>query len=160
MKILHKKSNELHEAVIELVKDEDWEIIDRSGQFEFIWRREKKYLVHKIRLQLEEEILGLISIEDIPKEYRIHIRLIESGNRNKGKKKEYDFVAGCLIAHSCEIAFEKDYDGFVSLKPKTEIEGLYKNKYGFRQMGQLLYTELSNSEALIKKYINDEKGKA
>jgi len=31
MKVLHRKTNEQHEAVIELVKDEDWEIIDKSG---------------------------------------------------------------------------------------------------------------------------------
>jgi hypothetical protein len=122
-----------------------------------VWRKEKKYLVHKIRLKLEDEILGLIALEDIPKEYRIHIRLIENSNKNKGNKKEYDFVAGCLIARSCEIAFEKNYDGFVSLKPKSEIRGLYKNKYGFQNMGNLLYTELSNSEELIKKYLQDGK---
>ena len=151
MKILHKETDELHEAVIELVEDEDWEIINKSGEFEFNWRKEKGYLVHKIRLELEEEILGLISVEEIPKEYRLHIRLVENSNSNKGKGKKYDYVAGCLIAHTCEIAFEKEYDGFVSLKPKTEIEGLYKNKYGFKEMGQFLYTELNNSETLIKK---------
>lgn len=156
MKILHKKSNTLHEAVIELVKDEDWEIINNSGQFEFSWKKEKKFLVHKIKLKLEDEILGLMSIEDVPKEYRIHIRLIENSNKNKGKGKEYDFIAGCLIARSCEISFEKNYGGFVSLKPKTELENLYKNKYGFEVMGSLLYTELSNSENLIKKYLKDE----
>jgi hypothetical protein len=157
MKILHKKSKRLHEAVIELVQNEDWEIIEKSGQFEFNWRKEKKYLVHKIGLKIEDEILGLIALEDIPKEYRIHIRLIENSNKNKGTNKEYDFVAGCLIARSCQIAFEKDYDGFVSLKPKSEIRVLYKNKYGFRNMGNLLYTELSNSEELIKKYLYDGK---
>ncbi len=33
MKILHKETNELHEAVIELVKDEDWEIIEKWDSF-------------------------------------------------------------------------------------------------------------------------------
>lgn len=157
MRILYKKSNSLHEAVIELVQNEDWEIIEASGQFEFNWRKEKEYLVHKIRLKLEDEILGLIALEDIPKEYRIHIRLIENSNKNKGTDKEYDFVAGCLIARSCEIAFEKKYDGFVSLKPKSELRELYKNKYGFQSMGNLLYTELSNSEKLIRKYVQNGK---
>ena len=156
MRVLHRKTNEQHEAVIELVKDEDWEIIDKSGQFEFNWRAEKNYLVQKIRLKLEDEILGLISIEDIPKELRLHIRLIESNKLNKGRDKEYDYVAGCLIAHTCKVSFEKEYDGFVSLKPKTELVELYKNKYGFREMGQFLYTELSNSETLIKKYLGHE----
>lgn len=157
MKVLHKKDEILHEAVVELVQNEDWEIIDKSGQFEFNWKEEKQYLVHKIRLNIENEILGLIALENIPKEYRIHIRLIENSNKNKGTNKEYDFVAGCLIARSCQIAFEKEYDGFVSLKPKSALRGFYQRKYGFQNMGNLLYTELSNSEALIKKYLNDGK---
>lgn len=94
-----------------------------------------------------------MAIEDIPKEYRIHIRLIENSNSNKGKGKEYDNIAGCLIAHICEIAFEKNYDGFVSLKPKSEIIGLYISKYGFKAMGNYLFTELNNSELLIEKYL-------
>lgn len=157
MKILHKKSKNLHEAVIELVQNEDWDIIEQSGQFDFNWRKEKKYIVHKIRLEIEDEILGLIALEDILKEYRIHIKLIENSNKNKGSKKKYDFIAGCLIARSCEIAFEKEYDGFVSLAPKTELIGHYIKKYGFQNMGQLLFTELNNSEKLIKKYLNDGK---
>ncbi len=82
---------------------------------------------------------------------------IENSNSNKGRGKNYGFVAGCLIARTCEIAFEKNYDGFVSLEPKTELRSLYKNKYGFREMGNYLYTELSNSERLIQKYLRDGK---
>jgi len=156
MKILHKKTNEYHEAIIELVEDEDWQIIKKSGDFVFNWNKEKDYLVHKIRLQLEDKILGLISVKDIPKEYRLHIHLIENSNPNKGREKIYDNIAGCMIAHTCQIAFEKNYDGFVSLKSKTEIINLYKDKYGFEEMGQLLFTELKNSESLIKKYLINE----
>lgn len=157
MKILHRKSGELHEATIELVQNEDWEIIEKSGKFLFNWKKEKKRIVQKIRRKIESEVLGLVSFEDIPKEFRIHIHLIENSNSNKGRHKEYDFVAGCLIARTCEIAFEKNYDGFVSLEPKTELVSLYKEKYGFRAMGNYLYTELSNSELLIQKYLRDEK---
>lgn len=157
MKIQHRKSGELLEAVIELVQDEDWEIIDNSGQFIFNWKNEKRRIVQKIRLKIESEILGLIAIEEIPKEYRIHIHLIENNKSNKGREKKYDHVAGCLIAHTCELAFEKNYGGFVSLEPKTELISLYKKKYGFKEMGTYLYTELSNSEELIKKYLGNDR---
>ena len=43
---------------------------------------------------------------------------LSNSNTNKGENKEYDYVAGCLIAYACEIAFNNGYDGFVSLKPK------------------------------------------
>lgn len=157
MKVLHQQTNELHEAIIELVQNEDWELIDKSGQFVFNWKKEKKRIVHKIRLSIANEILGLISIEDFPKECRIHIHLIENSNENKGKNKKYDYSAGCLIARTCEIAFEKEYEGFVSLESKTKLIDYYKTKYGFREMGRLLYLELNNSERLIKKYLKNDR---
>lgn len=156
MKLLNTKSNEYHNGVIELINEEDWEIIDNQGYFKFNWNKEKVYLVYKLKLLEEDKILGLISLEDISKEYRIHIQLLENSDSNKGKGKEYDYIAGCLIAYACELAFNNGYDGFVSLKPKTEIIGIYIKKYGFKIMGQYLFTDLINSEYLIKKYLENE----
>lgn len=112
-------------------------------------------MVHKIKLKLEEEILGLIAIQDFPNELRLHIKLLENAKHSRGKEKTYKQVAGCLIAHTCQMAFEKDYDDFVSLHPKTALEDHYHSKYGFKEMGIFIYTELDNSEKLIKKYLND-----
>ena len=102
---------------------------------------------------MEKRILGLLSIEDIPKELRIHIRLIEVNSDDVGKQKDYENIAGCLIAFTCKQSFKKNYDGFVSLYSKTELKRLYREKYGFEELGMNLYTELSNSEDLIKKYL-------
>lgn len=157
MKLLHKKSGKYYDGEIEPVNEEDLKMIEEQGEFEFDWRKETTtYLVYKLKLFDDDKILGLISLKDVPREYRLHIQLLESSNSNKGKSKKYDYIAGCLIAHACEIAFNKNYDGFVSLKPKTEIISLYQNKYGFTSMGQYLFTELSNSEYLIKKYLENE----
>ena len=155
MKLLHLKSGDLHEAVIELVQDEDWVVIEENENFEFNWLKEKKYLVHKITLKLERGILGLVSIEDIPKELRLFIRLIEIGNKHRGKGKEYDRVAGCLFAFTCNLAFQRNYNGFISLIPKTELVNHYKSKYGFGEFGNHLYLELEKSENLIKKYLEN-----
>lgn len=153
MKIVHKKSGKLVEAVIELVEDEDWKVIERDKRFGFKWIKEKSQIVHKIRLSVEKRILGLLSIEDIPKELRLHIRLIEVNANDIGRQKEYENIAGCLIAFTCKQSFKKNYDGFVSLYSKTELRKLYTEKYGFQELGMNLYTELSNSEELIKKYL-------
>lgn len=153
MKIVHKKSGKLVEAVIELVEEEDWKIIVKDKRFGFKWIKEKKQIVHKIRLSVEKQILGLLSIEDIPKELRLHIRLIEVNSNDIGRQKEYENIAGCLIAFTCKQSFKKNYDGFVSLYSKTELKRLYIEKYGFEELGMNLYTELSNSEELIKKYL-------
>ncbi len=153
MKIIHKKTGKLVEAVIELVEEEDWKIIANDKRFGFKWIKEKKQIVHKIRLSVEKRILGLLSIEDIPKELRLHIRLIEVNSNDIGRQKEYENIAGCLIAFTCKQSFKKNYDGFVSLYSKTELKRLYTEKYGFEELGMNLYTELSNSEELIKKYL-------
>ena len=155
MKILHKKSGNLHEAVIELVEDSDWEAVGKSKKFGFRWLKEKSHIVYKIRLVAEEEILGLISIEDIPKELRIHVRLIEVSSENRGENKKHDRIAGCLFAFTCRLAFKKKYEGYVSLYSKTELIEHYKKKYGFREFGMNLYTELTNSEELVKKYLGN-----
>ena len=54
-----------------------------------------------------------MSLVDYPDEYRIHINLIEIGKDNRGKQKEIEHIAGCLIAFACQIAFDKNYFGFV-----------------------------------------------
>ena len=82
MKVLHLESGILFVATIELVENEDWELIEKSG--------------------------------------------------------------------------EKNYGGFVSLEPKTELTAHYKIQYGFDVMGRYLFTELANSERLIQKYHLDE----
>lgn len=69
--------------------------------------------------------------------------------------KRYDNVAGCLLAFTCRLAFKKGYEGYVSLYSKTELTEYYKNKYGFREFGNNLYTELSNSERLIQKHLKN-----
>ena len=154
MRILHAKSGRFHEAAIEIVKKEDWKKIkQQSDQFDFDWMKERKHTVYQLKLIDNNTLLGLVAIIDIPKEYRLHIQLIENTRSNTGKKKEYDFIAGCLIAHVCRLAFSKNYEGFVSLEPKTVLEKLYKERYGFKEMGKLLYIELENSTALIKKYL-------
>lgn len=156
MKIRHRKSGELLEAVIELVEDEDWSKIKQQGNFGFKWAKEKNRIVHKIRLALEEEILGLISVEDVPRELRIHVRLIEVNRKDRGRDKRYEGIAGCLFAFTCKASFRKGYEGFVSLYPKTALVEYYKNQYGFRELGNQLYVELQSSEALIQKYLNGE----
>lgn len=156
MKILDINNKTFQEVTIELIQMEDWEGIVSSNLFIFDWTLEQKKIIYKISIKSTNEIQGLVAIQDIPKEYRLHIHLIENSNPNKGRKKRYDYVAGCLIAYICQLAFEKDYEGFVSLEPKTELVTLYKDKYGFRTMGSLLYTALENSELLIKKYLNNE----
>ena len=57
-----------------------------------------------------------------------------------------------LIALACEKAFAIGYDGYVCLKPKTELKDHYFTKYGFQFTRLFLITEGKNSLKLIDKY--------
>jgi hypothetical protein len=155
VKLINLYSNRAFEAEIVEVDDEEFEMLRNSDQFEFDWYKEKGSEVYKIVEQYQDtpEIFGLISISDITDEFRIHINLVENSNDNKGKNKKNDRVAGCLLAFACSIAFERGYLGFTSLVPKTELIGLYVNKYGFQQYGRQLVIDQQDAIGLIKKYL-------
>lgn len=153
MKLLYTQTQEEFEAEIVEIDKKDLKRIVKSKQFQFDWSKEKN--VFKI-VSLEDEnseILGLISIINIPEELRILINLVENANDNKGKNKKVDRVAGCLLAFAVQIAFEKGYLGFTSLVPKTELINLYIRKYGFSQFGRQLAIEKKEAIKLIQKYL-------
>ncbi len=90
---------------------------------------------------------------DFPKEYRIHVNLLEVSSENVGNKKQYRNIAGCLIAYCCRLSFERGYGGFVSLIPKTQLIRHYQEKYGFEQFGRQLAVHSATSERIIQKYL-------
>lgn len=155
MKLIYIETQEQFEAEIQEIEEKDFGEIKKSKRFEFDWTKEKDYHVFKIVKSHEEkpEILGLISLIDIPEELRILINLVENSNENKGKKKKIDKIAGCLLAFAVQVAFEKGYLGFTSLVPKTELIELYVKKYGFSQYGRQLAIERRAAIKLIQKYL-------
>jgi len=153
MKLHNRKTNRNIEIDILEVEQEDYARITKSKRFEFEWLLEKEYQVFKLISLENEKILGLISLINIPEEFRIHISLIENSNENKGKRKEIDGIAGCLIAYAVQLAFGKGYQGFTSLVPKTKLISLYVKKYGFSQYGRQLAIDGSAAIQLVKKYL-------
>ncbi len=144
-------------SAIEEVSKSDHRWIASSLDFRFDWEQERGNEVYKISLLNEKyEVLGLISLIDVPNEYRIHLNVIETSDRHRGRKKTIENIAGCLIAFSCKLAFERQYDGFVSLQPKTKLNDYYQGEYGFRQYGRLLAVEQELSRKLILEYLSDE----
>jgi len=157
MNIKNKRSGNNLEASIEEVEFADYKKIEENENFTFDWFLEERNEVYKIFLSGEDnDILGLISLMDIPEELRIHINLIEVAKIHVGEQKRLDNIAGCLIAFACSIAFKRGYGGFVSFLPKTKLIDLYQDKYGFRQFGRMLAMQFERSKLLIDKYIGDE----
>ena len=119
----------------------------------FNWKEEKDQELYKLKIVGTSDILGLVSIERIPNEWRIHIRLLTVSIENKGAGKNYEHIAGNLITYVSKIAV-KEYGELacVSLKPKGVIAQHYINKYGMNVTGATLSIEILEIFELIKQY--------
>ncbi len=156
MNLIDINTGERLKGVIEKATQEDFKKIKTGRKFSFNWEVESENKVYKIRLKKDKEILGLISLVDYPNEFRIHINLLESSKKQRGKEKSILNIPGCLIAFTCKEAFKNGYEGFVSLTPKTELVEYYNKTYGFLPVGNQMAVLEEISESLIIKYLGDE----
>lgn len=63
----------------------------------FDWKYEQSQEVYKLNIVGSSDILRLVSVERIPEEWRIHIRLITVSKENKGGDQDYENIAGNLV---------------------------------------------------------------
>lgn len=156
MKLLRIATGEKVEATIERLSARQIKQLKGSKKFLFDWSIEVEKEVYQISLVGGSNTLGLMSLVDVAEELRIHINLIESSEENKGSAKQYDHIPGCLIAFACQMAFEKGYDGFVSLIAKTKLIDYYRNKFGFSSMGTHMVVFGASAQEIIIKYSQHE----
>jgi hypothetical protein len=138
------------------VESTDYKLLTKARYF-FDWNEEKGQEIYKLVLEGQNDILGLVSIERYPKEWRIHIRLLTVSAENKGGQKVYEKIAGNLIAFVSKIAVT-DFGEFacVSLRPKSAIAKHYITKYKMNVTGMTLSLEVPEIIKLINEYDHDE----
>lgn len=155
MTIVEISTGKKLQVEIALVEDVDYKTLNKTRYF-FNWKAEKQFEVYKLYIINSNEILGLISLERIPSEWRVHIRLLTVSIENQGKRKIYDKIAGNLIAYAAVIALE-DYAELacVSLRPKTELAKHYSDKYNMRLTGLTLSIEVPELLNLVNEYDHD-----
>lgn len=155
MKIIDISTGEKHPIDILPVEIEEFQALKKDRYF-FDWRIEKNQEVYKLQIKGLSDILGLVSIERIPQEWRIHIRLLTVSKENKGNDKKYDNIAGNLIAHVAKIAVREFGElACVSLRPKSRIAQHYIDKYKMNVTGMTLSIEVPEIIDLINCYDND-----
>lgn len=154
MKISLAKTGAKMTAVIKPVEEEDFRFLTKK-RFSFSWRHFKgSYGIFKLCLKGEDDILGVMAMEDFPEDKRIEIKLLASSLENVGQGKIYDGIAGCLIAYACREAVKRyAYDACVSLIPKTILKPKYISKYGMQNAGRHVFLEGQSLINLIKKYL-------
>jgi len=152
MTIIETSSRVEHQIEITPIEDVDYKVLTKSRYF-FDWKVEQAYEVYKLQIVGSSEILGLISLERIPDEWRVHIRLLTVSMENKGKDKKYDKIAGNLIAFSSKIAVSEYAEyACVSLRPKSQIAEHYIDKYNMISTGMTLSIEVPEILTLINLY--------
>lgn len=155
MTIQETSSGKIYNVEILLLEDIDFKSIDKKRYF-FDWKTEKAYEIYKLKIINSNDILGIISLERIPQEWRIHIRLLTVSLENKGANKKFDNIAANLIAHAAKIAVAEYAElACVSLKPKSNIAQHYIDKYNMNITGMTLSLEVPEILNLINTYDNE-----
>ena len=83
MKIVDTSTGKEYPVEILPVESEDFDSLGKVRYF-FDWRIERNQEVYKLQMTGSSDILGLVSMERIPNEWRIHIRLLTVSKENKG----------------------------------------------------------------------------
>ena len=155
MIIVNTETGQSHQVKIETVESRDFKRITKRKYF-FDWKEEKDQELYKLRIVESNDILGLVSCERIPEEWRIHIRLLTVSYENKGRDKKYENITGNLITFISKIAVREYAElACVSLKPKGEIAQHYIDKYGMNITGVTLSVEITEILNLINTYDHD-----
>jgi hypothetical protein len=156
MNVVDVSTGKVYPIEILPVESTDYKSLSKTRYF-FDWKEEKKQEIYKLVMKGQNDILGLVSIERIPSEWRIHIRLLTVSSENKGEKKVFDKIAGNLIAFVSKIALA-EFGEFacVSLRPKSSIVPHYITKYNMNVTGMTLSLEVPEIINLINQYDHDE----
>lgn len=152
MKIINTSTEKVYLVEILSVEDEDFNSLGEERYF-FDWETERNQEIYKLQIVGSKDILGLMSLERIPEEWRIHVRLLTVSKENKGRNKQFDNITGNLLAYAAKLAV-KDYGELacISLRPKTQIADHYIRKYGMTVTGLTLSIEVPDILTLINTY--------
>lgn len=153
MFVVDVETGVLYPVEISRIDSTDFKSLNSERCF-FDWESEKSYEIYKLCLSVsKKDILGLISLERISDEWRVHIRLLTVSKENKGKEKQYDRITGNLLAYAAKIAAEEYAEmACLSLKPKSQIAKHYIETYGMNITGMTLSLEFPEIVGLINKY--------
>ncbi|MFK7786020.1 MAG: N-acetyltransferase [Crocinitomicaceae bacterium] len=141
MYIINTESTDLIDIEILPIEERDFDRIEEDRYF-FNWREEEDYHVYKLMISGRDDILGLASFGFIDEESRVEIRLLAVSSENRGERKKYDRIAGCLIGFAARIALRM-YRTLpcLSLEPKTELREYYKKKYYMKDGGRSVFCD-------------------
>ncbi len=128
--------------------------------WKFNWNqlfKTKGAMFYKLTLEVTPGIIEAMLMLSIVNGEMVYMNDIEVAPHNYGSNGKYDFAAGCMIAFACTQAFLKgkgNYAGYLTFESKTELIGLYQNKYGATwAMRNKMFIDPVAGKRLIEKYL-------
>jgi hypothetical protein len=126
----------------------------------FNWRRQfalPNSKAFKIVTGNPERIEGLMIFQILNKE-EPYMAYLESAPHNRGNKKEFDYVAGCLIAKACQLSTLEGaghFRGFLSFQcMDEEVIRVYHHKYGaYRVNKTYMFIDPKTGNELVDRYL-------
>jgi hypothetical protein len=154
MEIVHTKTGVIETVEIREAQPEDIRKLTKVT-FAFNWLKESKTAkIFVLNIQGQHDILGAVSFNTVPQEFRIEINVLASSIENVGKTKMYAGIAGCLLAYICRLSVLLfGENACVSLVPKTKLREHYITEYGMIDAGWQMYVEGASLMNLMNKYL-------
>lgn len=150
---------ERFETDIQPLNVQDLKVLVKKSGWKFNWRKEYKendHRIYKLCVVGEDEIQGVISMED--KTDHMYVRLLENAPFNIGQNQLYRGVAGNLMAFACLQSLKAGYGGVVSFDSKSNLIKHYLSSLGAVLLGGQRMAIFENAAAkLINMYYKNYK---
>ncbi|HVY73244.1 MAG TPA: hypothetical protein VG890_00350 [Puia sp.] len=154
MEIKNTRTGESETVEVREAQMEDIRKLTKK-RFAFNWSAEfRKSKIYVLNIAGQNDILGAVSVNFVPEEFRIEINLLASSKENVGEKKDYEGIAGCLLAYVCRMSvllFKED--ACVSLIPKTILRAHYIADYNMIDAGKQVYVDGKRLIDLMNKFL-------
>ena len=156
--LVDRITGEIIDTNYSIVKKSELKSLKKKG-WNFNWLAEdlSDATIYKLTLKNDDEIQGLIAVNDYPKDKALYINLAESAPSNIGLNKKYEGVGGHLFAIAAQVSLLKGYGGFLFLDAKnTELVEYYSQKFGAILLGMphpyRMFIDEENAQKLLKIY--------
>jgi hypothetical protein len=169
VRIRHRESGELVNAIIRRAVPRQMPSLHDGWRFNFD-RHSRPAHTYAYLLVLEdspEVIQGALIFQLLDGGVLPYMAYVETAPHNKGNQREYDEIAGCLIAHAFTLTFiygRDPYQGqlfFDVLEENPEdqerLVQLYREKYGALRLGETRLLIIDDfGEVLVARYLERE----
>ncbi len=139
VKIIETKAKSEIKSKISLVSKNKVKLPSINDGWRFNFSKHSKgkdYESYILTTNKTPEIIEGCLIINTKTPFQVYMAFVEIAPHNKGNKKKYDSVAGCLIAFACRQSFINGKEGYLAFdvleeKKENEIKlmALYSQKY-------------------------------